>query len=298
MICQQISKIFNVSPSPACFVWFLRVARCHCMAHHANLFLCFQAYSEACVESVSQPVSQPVTACAQVIKVLTIFPVLSPILCCDGFCTTEQAVFFSRDTLELVKRVELPGLPSSYHIVNAFQEGTGEGKTVTTVVIAQLRDGGREKLESTFKDLMHKRYGEDITGSRSDRSLLLSGRNHIAPVMYAKCVAREFRRVSAHHHGQSVVHIVSWTYACWGLTRMIWGSCETQAPVVRRLLVPWGYFGTKTAEEIRYTRNASCPGIYIPGRWVSTCHSSTCRAHTYGTNKLFFGPCHYHPPLL
>lgn len=67
----------------------------------------------------------------------------------------EQAFFFSKDTLELVKRVELPGSPSSYHIVNGFQEG-GKGGPVS-VIIAKLRDGGREKLEATFRDLMKHR---------------------------------------------------------------------------------------------------------------------------------------------
>ena len=65
----------------------------------------------------------------------------------------EQVFFFSRDTLELVKRVELPGLPSSYHIVNGFQEKEGN----VFVVIAKHREGGREKLEATFKDLINKR---------------------------------------------------------------------------------------------------------------------------------------------
>lgn len=62
--------------------------------------------------------------------------------------------FFSRDTLELVKRVELPGKPSSYHILNGFQEEKGGN---VSVVIAKHREGGREKLEATFKDLMNKR---------------------------------------------------------------------------------------------------------------------------------------------
>ncbi|CAM9866859.1 unnamed protein product, partial [Hapterophycus canaliculatus] len=69
---------------------------------------------------------------------------------------TEQAFFFSRDTLELVKRVELPGRPSSYHIVNSFQEG-GKGGVVS-VAIAKLREGGRNKLEETFRDLMTHRH--------------------------------------------------------------------------------------------------------------------------------------------
>ena len=66
-----------------------------------------------------------------------------------------QAFFFSKDTLELVKRVELPGAPSSYHIVNSFQEGGKGGKV--SIIIAKLREGGREKLEDTFKGLMDKR---------------------------------------------------------------------------------------------------------------------------------------------
>lgn len=66
-----------------------------------------------------------------------------------------QAFFFSKETLELVKRVELPGLPSSYHIVNGFQEG-GKGGNAS-IVIGKLREGGREKLETTFKDLMSNR---------------------------------------------------------------------------------------------------------------------------------------------
>lgn len=67
----------------------------------------------------------------------------------------KQAFFFSKDTLELVKRVELPGAPSSYHIINGFQEG-GRGGNVS-VRIAKLREGGREKLETTFRDLMKNR---------------------------------------------------------------------------------------------------------------------------------------------
>lgn len=78
------------------------------------------------------------------------FPPFSAALSC-----THQAFFFSRDTLELVKRVELPGSPSSYHIVNGFQE-RGERGT-TTVVIAKHRDGGREKLEKSFRDMMNNR---------------------------------------------------------------------------------------------------------------------------------------------
>eukprot|EP00903_Cladosiphon_okamuranus_P015610 g14414.t1 len=71
-----------------------------------------------------------------------------------------EAFFFSKDTLELVKRVELPGLPSSYHIVNGFQEG-GKGGNAS-IIIAKLREGGREKLETTFKDLMKNRLSPDI----------------------------------------------------------------------------------------------------------------------------------------
>lgn len=63
-----------------------------------------------------------------------------------------QAFFFSRDTLELVQRVELPGAPSIYHFVNAFQEGGSGGRAV--VVVAKHRDGdAREKAEATFRDL-------------------------------------------------------------------------------------------------------------------------------------------------
>lgn len=74
-----------------------------------------------------------------------------------------KAFFFSRDTLELVKRVELPGLPSSYHIVNSCQE-KGKGGTVS-VTIAKLREGGRDKLEDTFKDLMTQRHVEHLRGA-------------------------------------------------------------------------------------------------------------------------------------
>ena len=66
----------------------------------------------------------------------------------------DQVFFFSRDTLEVVKRVELPGLPSSYHIVNACQE---EESGNVSVVIVKLREGGREKLETTFKNMMTHR---------------------------------------------------------------------------------------------------------------------------------------------
>ncbi|CAM9157061.1 unnamed protein product [Scytosiphon promiscuus] len=71
-----------------------------------------------------------------------------------------EAFFFSRDTLELVKRVELPGLPSSYHILNSCQEEGKGGKV--SVTIAKLREGGREKLENTFRDLMTRRFSGDI----------------------------------------------------------------------------------------------------------------------------------------
>ena len=67
-----------------------------------------------------------------------------------------KVLFFARDTLELVKRVELPGAVSSYHLVNAFQE---EGKEDTvTVLVCQLR-GDREELEATFRDIMGRRRG-------------------------------------------------------------------------------------------------------------------------------------------
>lgn len=75
--------------------------------------------------------------------------------CCYCPALSSQAFFFSKDTLELVKRVELPGSPSSYHIVNGFQEA-GKGGNVS-IIIAKLRDGGREKLEDTFKNLMKNR---------------------------------------------------------------------------------------------------------------------------------------------
>ncbi|CAN0163261.1 unnamed protein product [Ascophyllum nodosum] len=67
-----------------------------------------------------------------------------------------EVLFFARDTLELVKRVELPGAVSSYHLVNAFQE---EGKEDTvTVLVCQLH-GDREELEATFRDIMERRRG-------------------------------------------------------------------------------------------------------------------------------------------
>ncbi|CBN76892.1 carotenoid oxygenase [Ectocarpus siliculosus] len=72
-----------------------------------------------------------------------------------------EAFFFSRETLELVKRVELPGAPSSYHIVNGFQE-EGKGSNVS-VIIAKHRDGGgREKIETVFRNLMTTRFSEDV----------------------------------------------------------------------------------------------------------------------------------------
>lgn len=70
--------------------------------------------------------------------------------------------------MELVKRVELPGAPSSYHIVNGFQE-EGKGGNVS-VIIAKHRDGGgREKLETVFKNLMTTRQGKERSGSEEDR---------------------------------------------------------------------------------------------------------------------------------
>lgn len=77
----------------------------------------------------------------------------------DGVRGRYQAFFFSRETLELVKRVELPGAPSSYHIVNGFQE-EGKGGNVS-VIIAKHRDGGgREKIENVFRNLMTTRQGK------------------------------------------------------------------------------------------------------------------------------------------
>ncbi|CAN0456778.1 unnamed protein product, partial [Laminaria digitata] len=61
-----------------------------------------------------------------------------------------EAFFFSKETLQLVQKVELPGSPSSYHIVNGFQEAKGGTVTVTTV---NLR-GERNKLEAVFEDIM------------------------------------------------------------------------------------------------------------------------------------------------
>ena len=76
------------------------------------------------------------------------------LVCCCG-SLLGQAFFFSKDTLELVRRVELPGSPSSYHIVNGFQE-SGKGGNVS-IIIAKLREGGREKLEDQFKNMMTNR---------------------------------------------------------------------------------------------------------------------------------------------
>lgn len=62
--------------------------------------------------------------------------------------------------MELVQKVELPGSPSSYHIVNGFQEEKGGAVTVTTV---NLR-GEREKLEAVFGDIMGSRQEESTLG--------------------------------------------------------------------------------------------------------------------------------------
>ncbi|CAN0106647.1 unnamed protein product [Laminaria digitata] len=67
-----------------------------------------------------------------------------------------EAFFFSKETLELVQKVELPDMPSSYHIVNGFQEAKGGPVTVTT---ANLR-GERNKLEAFYGDIMGGRQGE------------------------------------------------------------------------------------------------------------------------------------------
>lgn len=76
-----------------------------------------------------------------------------------------QAFFFSKETLELVNKIELPGKPSLYHIVNGFQEEKGGPVTVTLV---KLREGGgRAKLEAVFEDIMGSRQGE-IGLSRKD----------------------------------------------------------------------------------------------------------------------------------
>lgn len=59
--------------------------------------------------------------------------------------------------------MELPGKPSSYHLVNAFHED-GKGDDVATVVMAKLRDGGRPKLEAAFGDMMGARQERDGGG--------------------------------------------------------------------------------------------------------------------------------------
>lgn len=85
--------------------------------------------------------------------------------------------------MELVQRVELPGLPSSYHIVNSYQE-KGKGGTVS-VMIAKLREGGREKLEDTFRDLMTHRHVENIVGPEV---LLIVGQMWLLVSGCASCV--------------------------------------------------------------------------------------------------------------
>eukprot|EP00904_Undaria_pinnatifida_P007140 jgi/Undpi1/3556/HiC_scaffold_16.g06928.m1 len=70
-----------------------------------------------------------------------------------------EAFFFSKETLELVNKIELPGKPSLYHIVNGFQEEKGGPVTVTLV---KLREGGgRAKLEAVFEDIMGSRFSDD-----------------------------------------------------------------------------------------------------------------------------------------
>ena len=62
-----------------------------------------------------------------------------------------------------MQKVELPGSPSSYHIINGFQEAKGGAVTVT---IAMLR-GERNKLEAVFTNIMGGRQGESTLGKRT-----------------------------------------------------------------------------------------------------------------------------------
>lgn len=56
----------------------------------------------------------------------------------------------------MVQTVELPGAPSTYHFVNAYQEGGKGGKAIITV--AKHVDGNRDKVEAVFRDLYSGRY--------------------------------------------------------------------------------------------------------------------------------------------